>query len=82
MGNEGRASSITHQESNIVNAIFRKLRNEMRGRSPQVGDNLSGNIAINDFDNQVDERIENFRVKINEDVEEALRSLESNIENL
>ena len=37
MGNEGRASSITHQESNIVNAIFRKLRNEMRGRSPQVG---------------------------------------------
>ena len=79
MGNEGRASSITHQESNIVNAIFRKLRNEMRGRSPQVGTIFSGNIAINDFD-QDDERIENFRVKINEDVEEALRSLESNLE--
>ena len=30
-------SSITHQESNIVNATFRKLNSEIRERTHQVG---------------------------------------------
>ena len=71
---------MTHQESNIVNAIFRKLNNDIRGGSLQVGKISVGILRYKTTDQDV-ECIEKFKRKIHdEDEEEALRFLKPNLE--
>ena len=48
MNNQRRVSRITHQESNIVNATFRKLTSDIRVISLQVGSQWKYWSKVND----------------------------------